>query len=192
MENAWANDKDRYVLEAQPGRVAGAARKSKRALTAHRPKRPAQLRSPQQEPLSQVTRYYAAGPTIPAVRIFMPRAGAARLDRSFARMQHCSGPARSARAAMPPQRHRGDRFSRERHRAVTAPRRPTRKRFPARSRFLLLRLRRLFGAPVRANARVSTSELRVDPPRPSSPPDACSTAPLELMTAVAPAAASTI
>ena len=26
MENAWANDKDRYVLAAQPGQVAGAAR----------------------------------------------------------------------------------------------------------------------------------------------------------------------
>jgi hypothetical protein len=52
------------------------------------------------------------------------RAGAARLDSFFARMQHCSGPARSGRAAMPPQRHRGDRFSRERQRAVTAPPRP--------------------------------------------------------------------
>ena len=65
MENAWANDRDRYVLAAQPGRVAGAARKSKHALAAHRPKRPARLRSPQQEPLSQVNRYYAAGPGTP-------------------------------------------------------------------------------------------------------------------------------
>jgi hypothetical protein len=57
MENARANDKDRYVLAAQPGRVAGAAKNDKHALTAHRPQRPAQLRSPQQEPLSQVNRY---------------------------------------------------------------------------------------------------------------------------------------
>jgi hypothetical protein len=40
--------------------------KDKPALEAHRPKRPAQLRSPQQEPLCPVTRYYAAGPEIPA------------------------------------------------------------------------------------------------------------------------------
>ena len=50
--------------------------------------------------------------------------------------------------------------------------RPTRKRFPARSRLLLLRLGRLLGAPVRASVSVSTSEVRIDPPRPSSPPDA--------------------
>ena len=54
--------------------------KDKHALAAHRPKRPARLRSPQQKPLSQVTRYYAAWPGIPAVRIFMPRRGAVMLE----------------------------------------------------------------------------------------------------------------
>ena len=45
---------------------------------------------------------------------------------------------------------------------------PTRKRFPARLRLLLLRLGRLPGAAVRANTGVFTSELRVDPRRTSA------------------------
>jgi hypothetical protein len=65
MANARTNDKDRYVLAAQPGRVAGAAKTEQLALSAHRPKRPARLRSPQQKPLSQVNRHYAAEPRIP-------------------------------------------------------------------------------------------------------------------------------
>jgi hypothetical protein len=54
-ENQRANDNDRYVLAAQPGQVAGAAKKDKPALEAHRPKRPARLRSPRKPP-SRVTR----------------------------------------------------------------------------------------------------------------------------------------
>ena len=56
-ENQRANDNDRYVLAAQPGQVAGAANKDQPALEAHRPNRPARLRSPR-KPLSQVTRPY--------------------------------------------------------------------------------------------------------------------------------------
>ena len=73
-----------------------------------------------------------------------------------------------------------------------APTGPTRKRFQGRSRLMLWRLGRLLGAPVRANAGVSRSELRVDPSRPSSPLDACPTAPLKLTTVVASAAALTM
>jgi hypothetical protein len=54
-ENQRANDNDRYVLAAQPGQVAGAAKKDKPALEAHRPKGPARLRSPRKPP-SRVTR----------------------------------------------------------------------------------------------------------------------------------------
>src|SRR5687768_10770648 len=50
-EKQRANDNDRYVLAAQPGQVAGAANKDKPALEAHRPKRPARLRSPRKPPV---------------------------------------------------------------------------------------------------------------------------------------------
>jgi hypothetical protein len=45
------NDNDRYVLTAQPGQAAGAAKTELPALSAHRPKRPARLRSPKKAPL---------------------------------------------------------------------------------------------------------------------------------------------
>ena len=51
-ENQRANDNDRYVLTAQPGQIAGAAKRDKPALKAHRPRRPARLRSPR-KPLSR-------------------------------------------------------------------------------------------------------------------------------------------
>ena len=90
-------------------------------------------------------------------------------------MQPCSGPARSGRAAMPPQRHRSDRFSRERQRAVTAPPRPIRvcrtvevgerARAPAGSRSLdpLVRVldcvcERASASPAPALSRLSSSE----------------------------------
>jgi hypothetical protein len=41
-----------YVLTAQPGQVAGTAKRDKPAVEAHRPKRPARLRSPR-KPLSR-------------------------------------------------------------------------------------------------------------------------------------------
>jgi hypothetical protein len=55
QENQRANDSDRYVLEAQPGQIAGAAERERVGLEAHRPKRPARLRSPRKPP-SRVTR----------------------------------------------------------------------------------------------------------------------------------------
>jgi hypothetical protein len=50
-ENQRANDNDRYVLAAQPGQVAGAANRANPALEAHRPNRPARLRSPKRAPV---------------------------------------------------------------------------------------------------------------------------------------------
>jgi hypothetical protein len=73
----------------------------------------------------------------------------------------------------------------------TARPRPTRKSFRPVRDFCSCGSAVCWG-PARANVSVSTGGPRVNPPRPSSPPDACPTAPLELMTAVAPAAAPTI
>jgi hypothetical protein len=67
-ENQRANDTDRYVLAAQPGRVAGAATQQPRARspsskTACRPRSP-------KRPLSPTTRPYARGQTKPPANRF--------------------------------------------------------------------------------------------------------------------------
>ena len=76
-ENKRANDNDRYVLAAQPGQVAGAAKKDKPALKAHRPKRPARLRSPQKAPVPDRPTVGSEPDSNLPSRIFMPRRASA-------------------------------------------------------------------------------------------------------------------
>src|SRR5215207_8573824 len=75
-ENQRANDTDRYVLSAQSGQVAGAAKKN-----SPRSKRIVQNGLPAcvlpRRPPSRITRPYVQGRTEPSEPIFMPRTAAA-------------------------------------------------------------------------------------------------------------------